>query len=365
MTWRWCFYINLPIGAVAIAVAMLVLRLDNQKLDEPASGLLGKIRQLDPIGNLVFFPGVICLILALQWGGSTYNWGNARIIVLIILSGLFFIAFIGVQIWKQDAGLMPPRIVKQRSVAAALVFGFLQGCGMNVTIYFFPIWYQAIKGVNAVDSGLRLLPIILSVVIVSIISGIFVSKIGYYTPFFIISSVLTPIGAGLLTTLTPTIGNGKLIGYQILFGIGLGSGVQQPQNVVQTVLERPDVSSGAALVMFVRFIGPTIFLPVANNIFLNQLISRLTNLPNISPATVVNSGAIELRKLVTGDDLNTLLLDYNAAIVDVLYIGAAASAATIFASVFVEWRSLKARAAEQAGNGNKPKEASEKEKETV
>lgn len=242
-----------------------------------------------------------------------------------------------------------------------MVFAFLQGSGMNVTIYYLSIWFQAIKNVNAVDSGLRLLPTILMAVIVSMLSGVCVSRIGYYSPFFLLGSVIMPIGAGLLTTFTPTISNAKLIGYQLLFGIGLGCGLQQPQNVVQTVLERPDVASGAALIMFVRFIGPTIFLPVANSIFLNQLISKLTNLPSITPEAVINNGATELRKLVTGTDLDTLLADYNSAIIDVLYIGVATSAATIFASVFVEWRSLKARASEQARQVGKPKDAVKRE----
>ncbi|KAI1453331.1 putative efflux pump antibiotic resistance protein [Annulohypoxylon moriforme] len=352
VTWRWCFYINLPVGAVSILVTTLILRIPNQKLDAPAEGWVGKLKQLDPVGNIAFLPGIICLVLALQWGGTEYAWKNARIIALLVLCGILCLAFVGIQIWKKEEATVPPRIVKQRSIAASLWFGFFHGAGMMVLTYYLPIWFQAIKDVNAVQSGIMLLPIILSTVIGSLSSGVVISKVGYYTPFFFLSSILMPIGAGLLTTFTPSTGHAKWIGYQVIFGFGLGFGAQQPLNVAQTVLERPDIATGSALVMFTRFLGSAIFLPVGQSIFLNSLVSKLTNLPGISPAAVTSGGATELRSLASGDDLATLLSDYNSALVDVFYMMVATACLTIFGSVFVEWRSLKARAKEQAGQAN-------------
>jgi hypothetical protein len=168
-----------------------------------------------------------------------------------------------------------------------------------------------------------------------------------------------PIGAGLTTTFTPATGHAKWIGYQVLFGVGLGFGAQQPLNVVQTVLDRSDIATGSALVLFVRFLGSAVFLPVAQNIFLNSLVSKLTNLPGISPSAVTGGGATELRGLASGDDLKTLLSDYNGAIVNVFYVAVATCAVTVFGSIFVEWRSLKARAEEQAKEIGNPKEAKE------
>ena len=117
--------------------------------------------------------------------------------------------------------------------------------------------------------------------------------------------------------------------------------------------------------MFLRFLGSAVSLPIAQNIFLNSLVSKVANLPGISPHAITGGGATELRGLASGDDLNILLSDYSAAIVDVFYLVVATSAVTIFGSVFVEWRSLKARAAEQAKEmGGGTKEATET-KETV
>ncbi|KAF2190966.1 MFS general substrate transporter [Zopfia rhizophila CBS 207.26] len=357
VTWRWCFYINLPVGAVSIIVTMLILHLPNQKLDSQAEGWVAKLKQLDPIGNLAFFPGIVCLVLALQWGGTEYSWKNARIIVLLVLCGVLCLVFVGIQIWKKENATVPPRIIKQRSVTASVWFGFFNGAGMMVLIYYLPIWFQAVKGVSAIKSGIMLLPLILSTVFGSLSSGVVISRVGYYAPFFLLSSTIMPIGAGLLATLTPSTSHAKWIGYQILFGIGLGFGTQQPLNVVQTVLERSDIATGSALIMFTRFLGSAIFLPVAQTIFLNSLVLKLTNIPGISPSAVTGGGATELRNLASGDDLRTLLSDYNAAIVDVFYMVIATCAVTVFGSIFVEWRSLRARAEEQAGKTKKPSEA--------
>lgn len=348
VTWRWCFYINLPIGAVSMVVTLFLLRLPHQKLEPPAQGWLGKVKQLDPIGNLVFFPGIVCLILALQWGGTEYAWKNARIIVLFILFGVLCAAFIGIQIWKGEEATVPPRIMKQRSIAAAIFFGFFNGAGMMVTMYYLPIWFQAIKDVDAIQSGIMLLPTILSTVVGSLSSGVIISRVGYYNPFFIASSILMPIGAGLLSMLKPETGHSKWIGYQIIFGLGLGFGAQQPLNVVQTVLDRPDIATGSALVMFTRFLGSAIFLPVAQNIFLSHLVSKLSNIPSLDPKEVASAGATELKNLVPTSDLKTLLLDYNDALMVVFYMVTATSAVTIFGGVLVEWRSLKARAKSDA-----------------
>ena len=360
VTWRWCFYINLPVGAVSLTVTSLILHLPNQKLDARGTDWKAKLKQLDPIGNLVFFPGIICLVLALQRGGTEYSWRNARIIVLLVLCIVLCLAFIAVQIWKQEKGTLPPRVVKQRSVAASVWCAFFNGAGMMAMMYYLPIYFQSIKGVSAVRSGIMLLPMILATVVISLASGFVVSKVGYYTPFFILSSIITPIGAGLLAALTPSTVPAKWIGYQVLYGIGLGLGAQQPLTVVQTVLSRSDIATGSALVMFMRFLGSAIFLPVAQNIFINGLVSKLTNLPGISPSAITGGGATDLRNLASGSDLDTLLADYNTAIVHVFYMVAAISAVTMFGSVLVEWRSLKVIAKEQEGGANKSLKVIEK-----
>jgi hypothetical protein len=131
---------------------------------------------------------------------------------------------------------MPPRIIKQRSVAAGALFSFSVGTAFFTMIYYIPIWFQAIQGVSATNSGIRNLPMILSVVLLTILSGIGTTALGYYHPFMITSSIMTTVGAGLLSTFTVDTGSPTWIGYQVLFGIGVGNGIQISIITVQTVL---------------------------------------------------------------------------------------------------------------------------------
>lgn len=124
-------------------------------------------------------PSVICLLLALQWGGTTHPWSNWRIILLLVLFGVLFCVWLRIQFWKGDTATVPPRLLKNRSIAAASWYIFSLGSYFLVLIYYLPIWFQAVKGTTAVNSGIRNLPLILGLVIVSIMSGIGVTIIGY------------------------------------------------------------------------------------------------------------------------------------------------------------------------------------------
>jgi MFS family permease len=271
-------------------------------------------------------------------------------------------AFIGIQVWKGEAATVPPRIVKHRSILASLWFGFFQGAALFVLMYYMPIWFQAVKGVTAIRSGIMLLPLILSTVVAVMASGVLVSKIGYCAPFFLASAVLSPIGAGLLTTLKPDSGAGEWIGYQILCGFGMGLGAQQPMTVAQTVLGRSDIASGTAVMMFMRLMGSTIFVPVAQNLYLNGLVSRLTDLPNIDANAVVNGGATNIRHLANGADLKTLIADYNGAVVDTFYLTVSVLCVIVLGAVCVEWTNIK-KAAEAQKAEQSPKKEEEKASE--
>ncbi|KAF2123214.1 major facilitator superfamily domain-containing protein [Lophiotrema nucula] len=349
VTWRWCFYINLPIGGVSMIVTMFLLHMPNQKLDPQAEGWYGKIKQLDPIGNLAFFPGIVCLVLALQWGGTEYSWKNWRIILLIVMCALLVGVFVGLQIWKGEEATIPPRIIKNRNVWASVVFGFFNGAGMMVVMYYIPIWFQAIKGASAIHSGIMMLPTILATVISMIATGVLISKVGYYAPFFWLATIVTPIGAGLFTTFTPSTSSAKWIGFQILYGVGLGFGAQQPLTVVQTVLARPDVAQGSALIMFTRFLGSAIFLPVAQTVFINGLVKKASNISGIDPNAITHAGATELRNMASGNELKLLLGDYNDALVDVFYMVTATSCMSIIGCIFIEWKSMRTKEGSQAG----------------
>lgn len=124
-------------------------------------------------------PAIISLLLALQWGGTKYAWNSWRIILLFVLFGVLIAIFIGIQFWKQETATIPPKMMKKRSMWAASWYSFCMGAFFLLLIYFLPIWFQAVKGASAVKSGIMNIPMVLSLVLVSIIGGIGVTIVGY------------------------------------------------------------------------------------------------------------------------------------------------------------------------------------------
>jgi hypothetical protein len=157
---------------------------------------------------------------------------------------------------------VPPRVFKNRNVWGSAFFGVCLGASFFILIYYLreclslfcrlhanadcgeAIWFQAIKGASAMKSGIMNLPMILSLVFMSLIAGGAVTAMGYYTPFMYGSSVLQTIGVGLLTTFQTDTNHSKWIGYQVIYGLGIGMGMQQTLMAVQTALPLEDVPIG-------------------------------------------------------------------------------------------------------------------------
>jgi MFS family permease len=178
LTWRWCFYINLPFGGLTIFGILFFFK----SPDRPAVSSIPiweRIRRIDWLGLLLFAPAIVSLLLVLQWGGSTYAWNDARIIGLFVVFGVLLISFACVEYWKGDAATVPPRLITQRSVAAGTWYAFCNGAGFLMVIYYLPLWHQAIRDVSAVESGIRLLSLVVGLVIMVIISGALVTVTGY------------------------------------------------------------------------------------------------------------------------------------------------------------------------------------------
>ena len=224
-------------------------------------------------------------------------------------------------------------------------------------VYFLPIWFQAIKGVTAVKSGIMNLPLILSLVIASIMSGIAVNRVGYYMPFIYASFVVMSIGGGLLTTFTPTTGHDKWIGYQVFYGLGLGMGMQQATLAAQTCLDPKDAAMGVSLIMFTMQMGGAVFVSVGQNVFTNELAKGVEHIAGLDPKAVVSVGATELRDHVTKEVLPRVLEAYNLALTRCFTVALAMACAAAIGAAGMEWRSVRERV-----DAKKAKEAAEAEK---
>ena len=188
------------------------------------------------------------------------------------------------------------------------------------------------------------IPMVLGVVVFSMIGGITITILGYYTPFAIAASVFMAIGGGLLSTFTPSTGHPKWIGYQVIFGAGVGFGMQQPILAAQTVLPKRDVPIGTALMMFSNTLGGAIFVSVAQNVFTNALLDGVKQVvPDLNPAIVLATGATALKNVIPHQFLAGVQEAYNNAIVHAFYAGVSMGALSIIGSSLMEWKSVKGK----------------------
>jgi len=342
-TWRWCFYINLPLGAITAVIIVLFFK-SPPRAKKTSVGFKNRLEQFDPIGTVLFVPGIICLLLALQWGGTEYPWSDGRIIALFVVFGILVISFVGVQIWKGDNATVPPRIFKQRTIYSGAFFGLCLGGSFFIMIYYLPIWFQAIHGVSATQSGIDNLPLVLSQVFGSILGGALTSVIGYYVPFVYASPVFMAVGAGLITTFSASTPTHQWIGYQIIYGLGTGFGFQQPIIAAQTVLPLSDIPTGTATVMFIQILGGALFVSVGQNIFTNKLAEGLAGIPGLNPQIVARAGATQLKNLIPDPNMiSQVLVVYNEALVKAYQVSLIVGSLAVIGALGFQWRSVKGK----------------------
>lgn len=332
--------ISLPIGGFTLAVLIFFLHVPANK---NSTTLSRQLIRLDPLGTLLFLPGVISFLLALQWGGNKYAWNNGRIIALFVVAGVLAIAFSIVQVWRQEDATIPPRILRQRSVFFGAIFALCIGGGMISMLYTLALWFQTIKGTTAVHSGIDTIPMVLSLVLGSIISGSIITRTGYYVPFMYLSTILVSVGSGLITTFTLSTGHSAWIGYQVLFGFGLGVGMQQPSMAAQTVLEWKDVSTGVAIMFFMQSLGGSVFICIGQALFTNYITENLSTIPGIDMKKILATGSADLAKVVPADKLTEVLTYYNEGLRRAFIVVVAVSCLMILPTLGMEWKSVKAK----------------------
>ncbi|OQD64048.1 hypothetical protein PENPOL_c008G04860 [Penicillium polonicum] len=346
-TWRWCFYINLPIGG-AVMIFIIFFYTGSRGTDESSRpiGLRGQIERFDLAGTCIFVVATVCLLLALSWGGTTYTWDNARIIVLLTAAGVLFCSFYGIERWKKDNAIIPLRLLHRRSIGAAILFGICLGGVFFVNVYYIPLWFQLVNGVSAVESAILFIPFMLSVVGGFMFAGFGTAATGYYTPFVYAGSILMSIGTGLLTTVQPHLtSRAKWIGFQILCGVGIGFGEEQGIYMVQTTLPEKDVAIGVGIVFFAQTFGGALFVSVAQTVFLGNISKALKAMAsNLDPQSLLNSASAGSAQ--TSPELQAV---YAPAIKNALRVGMILATVSSLGALLYDWKSLKAKNDEDCG----------------
>lgn len=332
LTWRWCFYINLPIGALTVLCVLLFVKIKRNKTDV---SLRERVNRLDLLGLCIFIPAIVCLLLALQWGGTTYAWDNSRIIGLFIGFGLIAILFIGVQLWRKEKAMLPPRIVSNRYVWSCSIFAFFFTSNFFILTYYIPIYFQSVKGSSEIHSAVQLLPFMICVIISSIGSGMAVTKFGRFTPILIVGIIPVIVGTGLITTWGVDTGHAKWIGYQVVMGIGTGGSFQIPLTAVQSALTLEDVPTGSACVTFALTLGGAVGVGIAQALFINSITRNLAKtVMSVPVQTIIGAGATGFRNVVTADEVPLVIDAYMSGITAAFRV---ALVSVCLCALFVVW----------------------------
>ncbi|ESZ92109.1 hypothetical protein SBOR_7488 [Sclerotinia borealis F-4128] len=343
VTWRWCFYFNLPVGGATILAMILFFNPKNNMNTRRSFG--SRVLELDIIGNILLLGACVMLFIALQYTEVGDAWSNSKVIGLLVGFGVTVVVFGFWLWWRGDKALIPLDILRQRSVLASCLFSFFIYSALILHSYYLPQWFQAVKNTSAITSGVDMIPYVVCNAVFSLLAGIIVSKSGYFTPPTVVGTAIATIGCGLISTLNVNTTSPQWIGYEILSAAGFGLAIQQGFTAVQTVLPLEKIPIGTAAVVASQSLGGAIFVSVGNNILQNQLKSYSTNgqLPGVDIQAVLDAGATGLRSVVDADQLPALLGAYNEALQKVFLVAIPMTGLAFLSSLFLEWKSVKAQ----------------------
>ncbi|KAJ7500298.1 ABC transporter [Mycena galericulata] len=342
VTWRWCFFINLPIGGVSLVAVTFLLKASPPLGSDPNKrsyrDIWEQVLRLDFLGATLVAGAVTSLVLALQWGGNTKPWGDKAVIICFVFFAVVTVACIAWEIYLKDRAMVPTAIFHSRSVYAIVAYSFLTRFSLLLFSYYIPIFYQAVRHRTATDSGIDLLPFMLGVVITVIGSGQLVGLFGYYWPFLLVAPMFLAVGSGLLFTLNTTSSSASIIGFQILAGVGTGMGMQNSLLAMQVEFRNNPRLLGQATSMasFGQFLGGTLGLGVAEPVFSSELAKYLLQYAPDAPASIVKESPTAIYTALPAAMIPGVVLSYTKALKIVFVLGVPVAGLAILAALFIQ-----------------------------
>jgi MFS family permease len=265
-TWRWVFYLNLPVGGVALLLLILFLNVKYKK--EPTFSMsLGKI---DWIGNVVFIASISAILIALSWAGAVHPWSSIQVLVPLILGILGLAGFLVLEKFVAEP-MMPLRLLSNRTSLTAYILTFFHSIVTMWALYFLPVYFQGVKQYSSGYAGVALLPTILILVPTAAAGGGIMSKTGRYRPIHHIGYALMTIGSGLFTLLGEGSSIGDWVGFQILNSAGAGLIIPTLLPAVLAPLTDADTALATATWAFLRSFGLTWGTAIPAAIFNNRV----------------------------------------------------------------------------------------------
>lgn len=341
-SWRWCFYLNGPAGAIT-GICLALIRIPDARVKSGSKlSIMKQIDRLDLPACLLFAGSSVMLLLALDWGGVSYPWDSATIVSLFWAAAFSLCLFLAWEYRRGAESMLPLRLFRNPIVVFASATSIVSYGGLYVIILYLPLWFQSVKDVSPLTSGVDYLPSVVTTTIGTVASGFIVSKVGYYTPFMIVGSAIASVAAALMTTFSPNSPVSAWVCYQLLNGISRGMMSQQPITAIQANLPKEQLSIGTALVVFCQNFGASVFISLGQTVFGNSLLSALKDLaPELDARQVVGLGATRFRSLVSTESVPHVVSAYNRALTTNFYLSVGASCAAFVLAWGLGWKNLK------------------------
>ncbi|KAF2093703.1 MFS general substrate transporter [Rhizodiscina lignyota] len=269
VSWRWCFYINLPITGLTFAILLFFL-----DLQTPRTPLIEGLKAIDWLGSLSSAGGTVMILLGLQFGGVEHPWKSVIVICLVIFGGITFTLFIAIE-WKVSRyPIMPVRLFKSISNAASLLACFFHGVVYVTAAYYLALYFQAVLGSSPILAGVWLLPYALALALGSVATGAYIDQTGCYLDTLRVGFFLMTLGTGLFIDLPETRSWAKIIIYQILGGAGGGPGFQAPLLAFQAGVSISDRGTATNVFGFIRYLANAVGVSIGAIIVQNGVENR-------------------------------------------------------------------------------------------
>ncbi|KAK2794963.1 hypothetical protein FQN52_006842 [Onygenales sp. PD_12] len=267
-TWRWAFYMSLPIGGVAIVLLFAFLQVKYDKSQTWAT----KFSSLDWLGNFFFVGGTVPVLIALGWAGGQHPWSSYQVLVPLLVGLATMGAFV---VLEANARLtpnpmMPLHLFGNSISSIVFLLTFLHGIVTMWALYFLPVYFQGVLSVSAYDAGIDLLPTILALLPGAIVGGLLLSKFGRYKPILVFSFALIVVGFGSFTLLDENSSTGAWVGFQVLESFGAGFGMAAMLPALLAPLSDKDTALATATWGFMRSFGVMWGVAIAGTIYTSR-----------------------------------------------------------------------------------------------
>ncbi len=274
--WRWIFYINLPLGIIALVVLLIYLPTNISMRSNEFTGLAAA-RRIDFLGAFLASSATICLLLGLTWGGNqTYDWTSPQVIIVLVAAAILYVAFFIAERFAKEP-ILPLDLFRNQVFAADALLALSTGMVLLSLVIYLPLFLQGVLGESATNSGEVITPLTISLVVGSAISGIIIGKFQRYQLITILGSLVLTVGVFFMTLWTSSTSLLTATTNMVVAGVGLGIFFSVVTLAVQNALPRTRMGTGTGAITYLRALGQTLGVAIVGTVVNNSISTDLAN----------------------------------------------------------------------------------------